>query len=489
MTINRRAFLQTTAAAATALGMTAKSYARVIGANNQLRLGVMGLNGRGKDHLAALRDRVVALCDCDRTILDAQVAATGLQGFVDYRELLNQPDVDGVMIATPNHSHSLIAIQALLAGKHVYVEKPVSHNVWEGRQLVEHTRQTGLICQAGTQSRSSPALQQAREFLIAGNLGKPQYAIGTCFKPRRSIGRTDTPLAIPESVDYDLWCAGADKVPLFRPRFHYDWHWDFNTGNGDMGNQGIHQMDIARWFLGHDHLSPRVLSVGGRLGYSDAGDTPNTQTVLHDYPEAPIIFETRGLPRDASFHADAREWDRNMDSYRGSRVGVLIQCEGGHLLIPNYTSVTAYDNQGQQVEKWSGDGHHFANFADAIEQGDPSKLVAPVREGHLSSGLCHTGNISHQVGRLASLAEIRQAVASHPWFAESVERMVTHLQANGIDVASAPRLTLGADLKMDTSREQFHDHPRANGLLQRRGRAGFEIPVAEDHATGAAQRN
>ena len=177
-----------------------------------------------------------------------------------------------------------------------------------------------------------------------GALGKIQYAIGTCYKPRKSIGKLDAPLQVPAHIDYDLWCGPAEKRDLLRPKLHYDWHWDFNTGNGDMGNQGIHQMDIARWFLGYDTISPRVLSIGGRLGYDDAGDTPNTQTVIHDYPEAPLIFETRGLPKAKQFQTPVvstseKFWDRNMDRYRGSQIGVIIQCENCLL----YTSPSPRD--------------------------------------------------------------------------------------------------------------------------------------------------
>ncbi|HMP79518.1 MAG TPA: gfo/Idh/MocA family oxidoreductase, partial [Pirellulaceae bacterium] len=312
-----------------------------------------------------------------------------------------------------------------------------------------------------------------------GALGKPLYAIGTCYKPRRSIGRLESPLAIPGHIEYDLWCGPAEKVPLHRPQFHYDWHWDFNTGNGDMGNQGIHQMDIARWFLGYSLISPRVISIGGRLGYEDAGNTPNTQTVLHDYPGAPIIFETRGLPSSKAFQGNPRDWDRNMDVYRGCRVGVLIQYERGYVTVPDYTSATAYDLDGQTIETWSGGGNHYENFVDAIRTNDPKRLHGPALEGHLSSALCHTGNISHQVGRIASLTDIRAAVADHPLYADSVERMIAHLEANDVDVASLPTLTLGEDLQFDTQREQIIGPSLASGMLQRRGRAGFEIPEIE----------
>ena len=267
------------------------------------------------------------------------------------------------------------------------------------------------------------------------------------------------------------------KRAIYRPSLHYDWHWDFNTGSGDMGNQGIHQMDIARWFLGYESISPRVLSVGGRLGYDDAGNTPNSQVVFHDYPEAPLIFETRGLPKAFEFQTgvDENQWDRQMDDYRGSRVGVVIQCEQGYVLIPSYTDAAAYGNDGQPIQNWSGGGDHYANFLDAVRANDPSLLNAPVVAGHLSSALCHTGNVSHQLGKAMPLADIRSAISTEcDLFQASVGRLVEHLKANQVDVTKDV-LTMGIDLKMDPSTEQVTNHERGNQLMSREYRAGFEV--------------
>ncbi len=182
------------------------------------------------------------------------------------------------------------------AGKDVYVEKPVSHNVWEGRQLVKAADTHQSIIQMGVQSRSAIGLAAALEWLKDEPLGKIQYARGLCYKPRPSIGQAEGPLPIPEQIDFDLWCGPASNGAIHRKKLHYDWHWVWNTGNGDLGNQGIHQMDIARRFLGEDALSPKVFSVGGRLGYVDDGETPNSMFIFHDYEKAPLIFEVRGLP-------------------------------------------------------------------------------------------------------------------------------------------------------------------------------------------------
>jgi predicted dehydrogenase len=472
--MHRRKFLKSTLAATAAVALPAKLYRRVIGANDGFRLAVVGLRGRGQDHLNGLGPYVVALCDCDTAILKSTWADRPVERYADYRELLAKADLDAVSIATPNHLHALIAIEAIRAGKHVYVEKPVSHNVWEGGQIVAAARQHQAAVQCGTQSRSSPSLREAVEFVRAGNLGPVRYAIGTCYKPRMSIGKLTQPLAIPPGIDYDLWCGPAEKRELFRPSLHYDWHWDFNTGNGDMGNQGIHQVDIARWFLGENGLSRRILSVGGRLGYSDAADTPNSQTVLHEFERTFLIFETRGLPRGKEFH-DKEQWPKNMDSYRGSTVGVLVQCAGGHVLIPDYSSAIAFDGDGKEIRRWKGAGNHYANFAAAAQANDAGRLHAEIEQGHLSSALCHTGNISHRLGRPVGLAEIESHAARHPAFAESVGRLVRHLSANGIDVESQPTLTLGRDLAMDPAAEVFVGDADATSLLSRSYRAPFEI--------------
>jgi predicted dehydrogenase len=480
MRIKRRDFLVGSIGAGVALAATASSYGRILGTNGKPRLAVIGLNGRGTDHIAGLKDNVVALCDCDEAVLEKRVAgfeSPGIAKFTDFRKLLESSEIDCVSIATPNHTHSLIAVHAMLAGKDVYVEKPVSHNVWEGRQLVAAAAKLNRVCQCGTQSRSSSSLKEAVEFVRSGSLGGIQYAIGTCFKPRMSIGKSSEPLKIPATIDYDLWCGPAQKRELFRPNLHYDWHWDFNTGNGDMGNQGIHQMDIARWFLGENQVSPRVISIGARLGYDDAGNTPNTQIVLHDYPIAPLIFETRGLPKNKAFQESARTWAQNMNSYRGCGIGVVVQCDHGHVLIPNYSSAIAYDDQGAKLKEWNGDGNHYTNFLDSVLARDSSKLNAPILEGHLSSALCHTGGISHQAGQLATVAEIKQAIGKDLLFLESFERMVQHLSDNAVDLNGEPKLTLGAELRMDGVSETITNNPTASHQLTREYRRQFEFPT------------
>ncbi|HLX69980.1 MAG TPA: Gfo/Idh/MocA family oxidoreductase, partial [Verrucomicrobiae bacterium] len=372
--INRRNFLRKSlvAGAATSLwplmshaqnAFSAISNQQVRGANEDLRAAVVGLNGRGRDHvkqLSALKGvRVAALCDVDTDVLDRETKAIrdgggSVETFTDIRQLLESKDIDVVTIATPHQWHALASIWSIQAGKDVYVEKPVSYSVWEGRKIVEAARKHGRIVQSGTQIRSNPGVVEAIAWMQSGNLGKIKLARGLCYKRRDSIGKTSGPQPVPATVNYELWTGPAPLVPLRRKRLHYDWHWIWDTGNGDLGNQGIHQMDIARWALGEASVSPRVISIGGRVGYDDDGQTPNTQIVFHDYPAAPLIFEVRGLPSDTG--------SAKMDSYRDASIGVVIDCEHGQLVIPSYTTAIARDNDGKEIRRFEGAASHFQNF-------------------------------------------------------------------------------------------------------------------------------
>ena len=474
---SRRSFLKGSLAATTALSLPARSWSRVLGANDSIGIAVVGFNGRGQDALAnflkpEMGTRIVALCDVDREVLGREVdkfkkRGQEVAGYVDYRQLLEDKNVDAVALATPNHWHALGAIWGIQAGKDVYVEKPVSHNVWEGRKIVEAARKHNKIVQTGTQSRSSFAIREAVKWVRAGNLGKMLLARGTCYKRRASIGKVTTPLRIPDSIDADLWCGPAPKrSTIMRSRLHYDWHWDFETGNGDLGNQGIHQMDIARWFLGENGLSPRVLSIGGRLGYDDDGNTPNTQLVYHGY-KVPLIFEVRGLPEKTG--------SSEMDKFMGSRVGVIIHCEGGHVLVPSYTSAIAYDRDGKEIKKFDGADNHYQNFIKAVRSRKHTDLNADIWEGHVSSALCHTANISHRVGRKSSQQKIRDTIKNNAEATETLGRMLEHLKLNDVNLDKTP-LTLGTFLRMDPKVEKFINHPEADALLTRDYRAPFVVP-------------
>ncbi len=475
MALTRRTFVMGAAAASTLIG---RNWAQSSKPQHDLRVAVIGLRGRGRDHIRGVGDHLTAICDVDEDVLGQTAEhiekdqGRKVQTYTDFRKLLDDADIDAVTIATPNHTHCLIGILACAAGKDVYCEKPISHNVWEGRQLVNAARKYDRIVQCGTQSRSMAAIQEVVPLIQGGLLGPIQHITGTCYKPRRSIGKLDKPLSIPSSIDYDLWCGPADKVDLHRPQLHYDWHWDFNTGSGDMGNQGVHQIDVARWFLGEDRLPSRVLSIGGRVGYDDAGDTPNTQIVLFDYETAPLIFETRGLPHSKQQQS---AWAESMDSYRGSQVGVVVQCQDGYVVLPYYQDVVAYNNDGNQINTWKGLGNHYANWLQAVAARDRTMLNADIAEGHLSSALCHIGNISHRVGQPAAIKEIDQAAAINDSFADSLQRMKRHLELNEVDITD-PTLILGEPLSIDEDHERISDNPHANELLRRDGRNGFSIP-------------
>jgi len=473
--ISRRNFLKTSLLGAAAASLPAYSWAQVAGANNDIRVAVIGFNGQGGGHIGTLLKakgvRVTALCDCDKEVLDkgAQRVGAGVETYTDIRKLLESKNVDAVSIATPNHWHALASIWAIQAGKDVYVEKPVSHNVSEGRRIVEFARKHGKIVQTGTQSRSSRSgIAAAVEWVRAGNLGKIRVSRGICYKPRGSIGKVSGPQEVPANIDYDLWCGPALKLPLMRKRLHYDWHWVWNTGNGDLGNQGIHEMDVARWFLGVDTLSPRVLSVGGRLGYVDDGETYNTMAIYHDYPGAPLIYEVRGLPSKAG--------SKDMDDYKGAKIGIVIECEDGHVTVPSYTAATAYDKNGAKIKEFKGAEGHHENWLKAVRSRKKEDLNADILEGHLSSALCHTGNISGRLGAPRPPEEIKEAIQGNKGLAEAFERMAQHLAANNVDIAKDP-VTLGLPLTMDPKTETFVGNEKANEMLTRPYRPGFVVPA------------
>lgn len=491
----RRRFL--TQSAATGVFYIAKTSWAQKSPGDTINVAVVGFGGRGGSHISGYRSqskegvRVAALCDVDRKVLDKGVAGFKDEklrptGYTDIRRLLENKEIDAISIATPNHWHALATIWGIQAGKDVYVEKPVSHNVWEGRQMVNAARKYNKMVQTGTQARSSrEGIFEAVKWVQAGNLGKIKLARGLCYKRRPSIGKWDgpddapsasadskgkgsSPVGIPDTVDYNLWCGPAPmQKPLHRKKLHYDWHWIWNYGNGDLGNQGIHQMDMARWFLGETELSPRVWSVGGRLGYVDDGETANTQIIYHDYAKAPLIFEVRGLP--------ASKDSKDMDKLKGAGVGVIVECEGGHVVVANYAGATAYDKAGTEIKTWKGSEDHFKNFISACRSRRREDLHAEILEGHLSSALCHTGNISYRLGKKEQPDAILEKIKGDPFASESFGRMREHLAKNEVDVTK-DLLTLGPSLKFDPKTERFADNEDANALVKDKYRKPFVVP-------------
>jgi predicted dehydrogenase len=476
--VDRRSFVRGSLAA-----VAAARVPRLARPSDELRVAVVGLNGRGVDHVDALRAlpevRVVALCDVDDLVLARESKRLREKGqpridvHADLRVLLERGDVDAISIASPNHWHALQTIWACQAGKDVYVEKPVTHAFAEGAPVVAAARKYGRIVQSGLQSRASPAIQDALQWLRAGNLGAIELVRGLCFKPRPSIGKTKGNQKLPDSVDYDLWCGPAPLAPLRRGRLHYDWHWFHATGNGDLGNQGVHQLDVARWALGAEELPGSVTSLGGRLGYEDDGETANSQLVLYAFEPAPLLFEVRGLPKDSA--AQAGDWATGMDDVLGVRIGVIVHCAGGTLRIPSTTGAVAYDADGKELRRWEQAGDPFANWIAAVKSRRVEELSAELELGVRSSALIHLGNASQRLAKELEPKDLLEQVKSSTRLTSATERLIAHLEANGVDLARN-KLSLGPCLVMDGMRTCVPGDERANALLAGSFREPFVLP-------------
>jgi len=436
-------------------------------ANDRLRIAVAGVRGRGRkiaEAFAKMGDvEVVTICDVDENIVGpAMKAASDASGkkaafVLDFRRVIEDKSIDAVAIATPNHTHALLSIWAAQAGKHVYVEKPLSHNVWEGRKVVEAARKYNVCIQHGTGNRSRDDLRRALAFVHKGGLGKVEIARGFCYKRRESIGKTpESP--VPPGVDYDLWLGPAPLRVYSKNRFHYNWHWHWDYGNGDIGNEGVHHMDVARWALGKYELPRKILSIGGRFGYEDDGETANTQIAWFDYGDSQLLFEVRGLATEP---------------YREVTIGCVIGCAEGSL---SGTKLTKSDGTPTPLANPAGEGgsDHFRNFVDAVKSGKPQSLTADVQEGHLSSALCHLANISYRLGRLQPLAK-NDPFGEIPDANEAFERMRHHLQANGVDLERT-QLRVGRALTLDPKAETFVGDAEADAMLSREYRKPFVVP-------------
>jgi predicted dehydrogenase len=442
---------------------------RVLGANDRVVLASIGIRGQGnslKRGFARLPNvEIKTLCDIDANLAPERIndkrladVPTFKPGFVqDMRKVFEDKDIDGVIIATPNHWHALAAIWALQAGKHVYVEKPSSHTVWEGRQEVEAAKKYSKVVQVGTMNRSRPVVRQAIEFLHKGGIGKIYMARGLCFKPRPSIGKyPDGPMQPGETyrlnveakmaeppydtaylakVDYDMWLGPAAKQPFNRNHFHYNWHWHWAYGNGDSGNQGPHQFDIARWGLQKMEHPVKISSHGGYFGPESSQETPLLQTSVFEYADGRILeFATRGG------HTNDEGTQRIGNLFYGTDGWVWIDGDGQ--AWQSYLGRKEEKGPGVPMPPKRGENDplnltsmetpHYQNFVDALRANDPKLLTCDVLEGHLSSALPHLGNISYRVGRA---------------------------------------------LTFDGKTEKFVNDPEADKLLTREYRKGFEIVV------------
>jgi len=498
--LTRRQFSSiVTAGAATAVvGLNTQS-ARAIAANDVLGVAVVGVNGRGGDHIGGFhgdkRTEIRALVDIDSAVANKRAdQVEKMQGrrpevFTDMRKAFELDSIDIVSTATPNHWHALCGLWAMQAGKDVYIEKPISHNITEGRMLVNAAAKYGRMCQTGTQCRSSEALRPAMEFIAEGGIGECNFARGLCYKRRKSIGALgDYP--VPANVDFDLWSGPATMTDpkVTRQQFHYDWHWQRHYGNGDLGNQGPHQTDIARWGLGLMRHPETIVSYGGRLGYQaerkdpnyvDAGDTANTCVSVYDYGDKCIVFETRGLGVDDS--ADD-EINKLFGATRGNKVGVIFYGSKGYVVQESYARCLVYDKDFNLVKEFKGGQPHYKNFIDACVSRNASELNAGAIEGHLSAAISHLGNISYYLGEenRVSPQELSSALAKVSKFDDNqatLERTLRHLTDNGVDLEKYP-VSLGATLKFDNETEKFVGNAEADQMLTREYRRGYELPNA-----------
>lgn len=457
------------------------------GPNDILNVMVVGCGGRGaSSHIPMFnhlpQTRIAWVCDADKDVLE-RVAdkVQEMQGerpktTVDMREALGDADLDIVSCATANHWHALCGFWAMQAGKHTYIEKPICHNIHEGRALVAAAKKYGLCCQVGSQCRSNPAVIGATQFIRDGKIGEVKFTRGLCYKRRKAIG----PLGqyeVPASVDYNIWSGPAEILPLTRPQFHYDWHWQRAYGNGDSGNQGPHQFDIARVFLGPDVLPNSVVTYGGRLGYDvekkdpnyvDAGDTANTEVSIFNYDcGKTLVFETRGL---------------DTDDFLSAKIGAIAYGSEGYVVQQEYGRCVAFDPDGNEICRFEGgnDEYHFNNFVECVLNGTPDKLNADARCGHLSASLAHMGNISYYLGEqnrvsVQELEDYFSSYASGDDNLDTLNRTVGHLRANKVSL-SKTKLSLGPELKFDPVEEHFIDNDDARAMESRDYRDEFVVP-------------
>jgi predicted dehydrogenase len=442
---NRRNFLKTGASVA-ALGLMRQE--RVLGANDRVRLAICGLRGRGVEHIKRFSQvsgvEIAAVCDIDETVMATRLADIQERGlpkpktYTDVRKLLEDQSVDAISVATPNHWHSLMGIWASQAGKDSYIEKPCSHNWWEGKQLVAAANRYNRIMQMGMQSRSSPALQEAVQQMRSGLIGDLYMARGLCYKWRDTIGRQPRQ-AVPAGVHYDLWLGPAPDRGFTLNRFHYNWHWFWDTGNGDIGNQGIHEMDIARWGLGVKFPN-RVSAMGGHVMFDDDQETPNVLTCCFEFHMADgkrrlLEFEVRhwmtnheaeigtaayghtppaGL-RPAPAKVESASRTLGPASGKPGTIGNLFYGSKGYLGIQEYDSYKTWLGEKNEAgPSRRAPENHFANFIDCVRSRKKEDLAAPAMEGHISATLVHLANVSYRLGRSLNFDPATEQVIGDP---------------------------------------------------------------------------
>lgn len=479
MTINRRKFIKTAAigtAAVTSLAgstsaMTAASYRSISGSNEQLRFGVVGFRSRGRALIGGIRKSksgLAAVCDADSTVVEKfEPDNKKLIRSTNFDKLLDDKNIDAIASATPNHWHTLLTMLALEAGKHVYIEKPISHNMLESQMVVRAARKHNKIVQCGFQNRSDKGLVPFYEKLRAGDYGKVVHVHGTCHRSRNSIGKLDKPLTVPKHIDYQQWLGPAEDQPLMRPQFHYDWHWDFNTGNGDVGNQGPHEWDLMNWALGDPAELPQtMIASGNRFGWNDAGNTPNIMGCHGNVNGIDFCFEVMDLKGGAK-------------APYGRGVGIIIETEKGRFVGGRGGGQFTFKN-GESEKFKGGDATnaHMANFVEAVANNDRNVQRSECAIAANSAAMAHMANISFQLAEESSPKEVLKAYDS----SEPSKSMIERLNESTIRFAGGKSPNepwmLGPKLTFDNQAFEFTGQmaSQANQKMSRDYRSNFELP-------------
>ena len=486
--LSRRSFLRQAAATA-GVGATfaiagTKASGRILGANDTVHVGVAGINGRGQSHMKEFANQknvqVTHLIDPDARLHENRVAKIKEMAgntpkcYQDIRKALEDKDLDAVSIATCNHWHSLITIWACQAEKDVYVEKPISHNVFEGRKCVEAAEKYNRVVQHGTQSRASSGWAKAAAAVASGDYGKLKVSKAYASKTRWSIGfKEDEPA--PETLDFDLWLGPAKKRPFNANLVHYNWHWNWDFGNGEIGNQGVHQMDIARWGIPGGTLPKRVISMGGRWvnstegkpPFTDQGQTPNMQVTVFDFGDCLLVFEVAGLNGRTMIKGNPKP---------PTKVDNEFYTTKGMVTNNKFIPCGSDKSESLNVDVKMGPGGIFDNFIHCVRTRNTEDLHAPVLEAHLSAALCHLGNISYRLGEKVPGTTPLPSCCDNEEVQKSWARIKSGLKdALGLDLAST-EYQLGRMLEFDAEKEQFVGDEEANKLLTREYREPYVVP-------------
>lgn len=473
---SRRRFLkQTLAAMATITIAGTKASGRVLGANDTIRVGVAGIHGQGNSHIGQYIGlegcQVTHLIDPDSSLFESRSQpiknkwGTAPKCVQDIREALDDKNLDAISIATPNHWHSLITIWACQAGKDVYVEKPLCHNMTEGRRCVQAARKYNRIVQHGTQQRSSVGKANEIAAVQSGKYGKLLVSKGYCCKPRWSIGHK--PPSTPKAeLDFNLWLGPAAERPFHANLVHYNWHWFWDFGNGDIGNQGIHELDVARWAIKGGTLPGKVWSLGGRFAEGDQGQTPNMQMAVYEYPDALLVFEVRGLV------------DKPADSPFKFKVGNEYFTTEGR--IANGKFHPKDGGPPQDLDRFDvkvTPGGAWGSFLQAVRSRNVADCNADVELAHYSCSLIHSANASYRLGEQVSFQQSTQALGDNAAVVESFRNIQENLTGVGISLKEND-YRLGRTLTLDPQAERYvGDHAdQANAFLTREYRAPFVVP-------------